>query len=65
MALFSAAAKGDVLKIQSLIDSEDKSEDSGGVDVNCSDASGKTPSTLLRKTDICKRLNGLPIMEQK
>ncbi|XP_030843239.1 ankyrin repeat domain-containing protein 50-like [Strongylocentrotus purpuratus] len=42
MALFSAAAKGDFLKIQSLIDSEDKSEDSGGVDVNCSDASGKT-----------------------
>ncbi|XP_030843231.1 ankyrin repeat domain-containing protein 39-like [Strongylocentrotus purpuratus] len=43
MALFSAAAKGDVLKIQSLIGSEDKSEDSDGVDVNCSDASGKTP----------------------
>ncbi|XP_030843247.1 ankyrin repeat and EF-hand domain-containing protein 1-like [Strongylocentrotus purpuratus] len=40
MALFSAAAKGDFLKIQSLIDSEDKSEDSGRVDVNCSDASG-------------------------
>ncbi|XP_030851780.1 protein fem-1 homolog A-like [Strongylocentrotus purpuratus] len=40
MALFSAAAKGDVLTIQSLIDSEDKSEDSGGVDVNCSDAFG-------------------------
>ncbi|XP_030843245.1 ankyrin-1-like [Strongylocentrotus purpuratus] len=43
MALFSAAAIGDVQKIQSLIDSEDKSEDSIGVDVNCSDASGKTP----------------------
>eukprot|EP00057_Strongylocentrotus_purpuratus_P011789 XP_011666263.1 PREDICTED: ankyrin-1-like [Strongylocentrotus purpuratus] len=43
MALFSAAAKGDVLKIQSLIVSEDKSKGSGGVDVNCSDASGKTP----------------------
>eukprot|EP00057_Strongylocentrotus_purpuratus_P009287 XP_011663761.1 PREDICTED: ankycorbin-like [Strongylocentrotus purpuratus] len=43
MALFSAAAKGDFLKIQSLIDSEDKSEDSGGVDVNCTNASGKTP----------------------
>ncbi|XP_030843255.1 ankyrin repeat domain-containing protein 50-like [Strongylocentrotus purpuratus] len=42
MALFSAAAIGDVQKIQSLIVSEDKSEDSGGVDVNCSDASGKT-----------------------
>ena len=42
MALFSAAAKGDVQKIQSLIDLEDKSEDSDGVDVNCSDASGKT-----------------------
>ncbi|XP_030843230.1 serine/threonine-protein kinase TNNI3K-like [Strongylocentrotus purpuratus] len=42
MALFSAAAKGDFLKIQSLIDSEDKSEDSGGVDVNCSDKSGQT-----------------------
>eukprot|EP00057_Strongylocentrotus_purpuratus_P011788 XP_011666262.1 PREDICTED: ankyrin-1-like [Strongylocentrotus purpuratus] len=42
MALFSAAAKGDFLKIQSLIGSDDKSEDSGGVDVNCSDASGKT-----------------------
>ncbi|XP_030843238.1 ankyrin-1-like [Strongylocentrotus purpuratus] len=43
MALFSAAAIGDVQKIQSLIDLEDKSEDSDGVDVNCSDASGKTP----------------------
>ncbi|XP_030843260.1 ankyrin repeat domain-containing protein 50-like [Strongylocentrotus purpuratus] len=43
MALFSAAAKGDVQKIQSLIDSEDKSEDSGGVDVNCTDIFGRTP----------------------